>query len=213
MLSTFPHLTTAEFDEACLALQHRFQDRGSTQDSWTSVEIINQHGTQYLRITKPLNINPNHAESVEDQTDELDEVEDIDEQCLPVLLPSAIVNFDIIVSPTYLVPTLYIHISDPMHRFPPTMNTLHSHLVPPEYRSQTDSVGVMGGVTIGDHPVTGRPVFFIHPCQTAGLMDEVAGKRKGGVTAEEYLLMWIGALGGCVGLNVPMGLIKVEEES
>jgi ubiquitin-like-conjugating enzyme ATG10 len=49
-------------------------------------------------------------------------------------------------------------------------------------------------------------VFFIHPCQTAEVMEASVGRKD--VTPEEYLIMWIGALGKCVGLNVPLALMQ-----
>jgi hypothetical protein len=55
-----------------------------------------------------------------------------------------------------------------------------------------------------DHPIESRPVFFIHPCRTAEVMEVSVGGRD--VTAAEYLLLWIGAMGKCVGLDVPFAL-------
>jgi ubiquitin-like-conjugating enzyme ATG10 len=39
-------------------------------------------------------------------------------------------------------------------------------------------------------------------------MEVSVGTRS--VTAEEYLLIWIGALGKCVGLNMPLSLMQDE---
>jgi ubiquitin-like-conjugating enzyme ATG10 len=39
-------------------------------------------------------------------------------------------------------------------------------------------------------------------------MEASVGKRS--VNAEEYLMIWIGALGKCVGLNVPLTLMRDE---
>ena len=89
------------------------------------------------------------------------------------------------------------------------MATLYDYLVPPSFKAEVEAVGVIGGITIADHPVTNRPVFFIHPCQTAGVMEASVGSKA--ITAEEYLLMWIGALGKCAGLNVPLALIREDE--
>ncbi|KAF2854799.1 hypothetical protein T440DRAFT_464937 [Plenodomus tracheiphilus IPT5] len=225
MLSTVPHLTNSEFDEACVTLQRKFEERRNPV--WISVDIIHQNETNFLRITKALETKPttrniesnDELEGVSDNGElELDEeLSETDSEVFTSPSPTPLIHFDIILSPTYLVPTLYIHISDPLHRYPPTMSTLNTYLIPPEYRGQTDGVGVMGGVTIGDHPVTGRPVFYIHPCQTAGVMEEVLKGRMGTeeeeVTADEYLVMWIGALGGCVGLGVPLNLVGDEEKS
>lgn len=56
-----------------------------------------------------------------------------------------------------------------------------------------------------DHPLTNKPVFFIHPCQTAQVLEASVGARD--MCAYDYLIMWIGAMGKCVGLNVPMALV------
>jgi ubiquitin-like-conjugating enzyme ATG10 len=57
-----------------------------------------------------------------------------------------------------------------------------------------------------EHPATNRPVFFIHPCQTAEVMEAIAGNRR--LTADEYLLLWLGTFGKCVGLDVPLALAR-----
>jgi ubiquitin-like-conjugating enzyme ATG10 len=58
---------------------------------------------------------------------------------------------------------------------------------------------------IQDHPATNKPVFFIHPCRTAEVIEASVSGRN--IDAHDYLLMWIGALGTCVGLNVPLRLM------
>jgi len=101
------------------------------------------------------------------------------------------------------VPVLYISIRDPEHRYPPTMTTLYEHLVPPQFKAQTENVGVIGGITITEHPLKNRPVFFIHPCQTADVME---ASVESVITADKYLTIWIGAMGKAVGLNMPLQL-------
>ena len=54
MLSTFPHLTEAEFEEGCAQLLLRFQQRRNLQEAWLSVEKMHRHGTALLTITKHL---------------------------------------------------------------------------------------------------------------------------------------------------------------
>ena len=41
------------------------------------------------------------------------------------------------------------------------------------------------------------PAFFVHPCNTADAMAEIAGKAV--VTVEEYLQIWVGLVGRPVG--------------
>lgn len=59
----------------------------------------------------------------------------------------------------------------------------------------------MGGISQGDHPVLGLPYYFVHPCNTADAVRE--WEREDGIGPEEYLRIWIGLVGGVVGLYVP----------
>lgn len=47
------------------------------------------------------------------------------------------------------------------------------------------------------HPVTGVPSFFIHPCLLGEAMQRFECSK------ENYLMVWLGLVGGCVGLWVP----------
>jgi ubiquitin-like-conjugating enzyme ATG10 len=47
------------------------------------------------------------------------------------------------------------------------------------------------------HPITGLPAFFVHPCLVG---EGMAGFQ---CTRENYLVIWMGLVGGCVGLWVP----------
>jgi len=210
-LSAFPSLTTSEFEAACKNLSNVFHQRGHMQKDWQEVELVRHHDTTYLSVTRLLqhNVGATKKAEHEDEEDEInDEHEEQDDAALqPTPLPS-LIHYDILLSPTYRVPVLYFHIQDSLHRYPPTMKTLYEHLIPPHFTPQTESGGVIGGLSIQDHPVTSRPVFFIHPCHTADVMAASVGDRQ--VTEVEYLTMWIGALGGCVGLNVPLALVHGE---
>ncbi|EAT88904.1 hypothetical protein HBI56_038720 [Parastagonospora nodorum] len=208
MLSAFPHLTAEEFAQACSDLRRRYRERDSSRGDWQSVEIIPSTDTPYLRIAKELREDAKHDAGFHVDSED-DEVEEDDDEVLntPRKIP-ALIQYDILLSPVYQVPVLYFGISDLQHRYPPTMTTLYEHLIPSQFKAQAENTGVMGGVTINDHPATNRPVFFIHPCQTAEVMEASVGDKA--ITAEEYLLMWIGALGGCVGLSVPLALMRQE---
>ena len=61
-----------------------------------------------------------------------------------------------------------------------------------------------------DHPATNKPVFFIHPCQTAEVMEATVEDRV--ITAGAYMMVWIGALGKHVGLNVPLAFVIRPED-
>lgn len=53
-------------------------------------------------------------------------------------------------------------------------------------------------------------MFFIHPCRTAEVMEAVVGRQT--VAAYDYLLLWLGALGKSVGLNIPLALADVVDD-
>lgn len=225
MLSAFPHLDASEFETACGGILERLQQYGHRQSDWLSAELLRLFETKYLRVTKPLPVGIRAANGVKDhdpdrqveqeldeleQDEEFHELEDDDNEALQVFRQHQItIDYDILLSPTYQVPVLYFSISDPQYRYPPTMTTLYEHLIPPQFISQAQSAGIIGGITIQDHPATNRPAFFIHPCQTAAVMEASVGKRD--ITAEEYLILWIGALGKCVGLNVPLALMQRDD--
>lgn len=212
MLSAFPHLTTKEFEQACTDLRQRYHRYGNGQEDWQSVELVQSLDTTYLRITEVLLTHSRiPANSLSDEPEQGD-VEEDDEEALHVPRESpAMIHYDVILSPVYRLPVLYFHISDSQHRYPPTMDVLYKYLIPPEFKAQAENAGIIGGITINDHPVTNRPVFFIHPCQTAQVMEASVGNRD--ISPEDYLMIWIGALGKCVGLNVPLSLVKQNRAS
>lgn len=51
--------------------------------------------------------------------------------------------------------------------------------------------------SIQHHPVTGFPSFFVHPCLLGDAMSRFDCSK------DNYLTMWLGLVGGCVGLWVP----------
>lgn len=53
----------------------------------------------------------------------------------------------------------------------------------------------------------GEPCFFVHPC----LIGEGMAAFK--CSLEEYLTIWIGLAGACVGLSVPMEMVPRQQTS
>ncbi len=47
------------------------------------------------------------------------------------------------------------------------------------------------------HPITGLQTFFVHPCRS---YEAMSGFH---CSLENYLMVWLGLVGGCVGLWVP----------
>ena len=120
-------------------------------------------------------------------------------------------DYDVVHSPSYQVPVLYITFKD----FPsegvgistwPTPDEARELLTPAIARSQMQAVGVMGALSMTDHPITGNPAYFIHPCRTAEAMDAVTGGKE--AESKDYLLSWFGLVGAGVGLDVPIELAE-----
>ncbi|KAF2993303.1 hypothetical protein E8E13_000181 [Curvularia kusanoi] len=209
-LASFPHLHDSNFEKACSAMLVNFSQYGRGQAEWTALEQLSQDGTTFLRITKPLLVHADPLDaSANDEEAELDE-EDDDEVADRAAVPCpAVIQYDVVLSPSYRVPVLYFTVVDSQHRYPPTLETLYSCIIPPTFKTQAEHVGVIGGITLTDHPATNKPVFFIHPCQTADVMEASAGGQN--INAYDYLLMWIGALGKHVGLTVPLSLVITDQ--
>ena len=55
------------------------------------------------------------------------------------------------------------------------------------------------------HPISDLPSFFIHPCNTHEALLAVDNGQK--LSAEGYLILWIGVMGSSVGLHMPAKLM------
>lgn len=147
-VASFPHLSASEFHTACTALTKTFNSLqlAARIGKWTSLEFDSGDN---LRITKKLLV-PQTSRQVNGQgeDDEFANLEDDDDEALHRTGTSApLIHYDILLSSSYRVPVLYFHVSDALHRYPPTMDTLYNHIVAPEFVDQTKNVGVLGGIT------------------------------------------------------------------
>lgn len=61
-----------------------------------------------------------------------------------------------------------------------------------------------------NHPVTGIPCFWVHPCNTAEAMRSITNGIEKQVTSLEYLMVWIGLVAAAVGLSLPKELVVGE---
>ncbi len=146
-LPSFPQLHGSEFEEACSLLLRRFELHANGQTEWSAVEVVLEHETTILRVTKPLVLLPVLSDASDDTKEvEIDEVDD--EVADTRTSTTAIVRYEVGLSPSYRVPVLYFTIVDNQHRYPPTMTTLYSHIIPSEFRAQAEHVGVIGGITV-----------------------------------------------------------------
>ncbi|KAI1634363.1 hypothetical protein F4809DRAFT_651944 [Biscogniauxia mediterranea] len=116
------------------------------------------------------------------------------------------VNYEIHLHPTYRAPCLWFSLHNlPIDESPLDIDTVFRHLVPDQFKQPLRNQGPIGAISIDHHPVTGVPTFFVHPCL---LGDAMAGFD---CSKEDYLTVWLGLVGGCVGLWVPKEMAMVNQ--
>ena len=191
--------------------------------------LILQYGTRFLRVTKKLsNVpDPNTTNDTNRSiyNENKDDDDEQDEEAL-VRSPqttgnSLFIYYDIIHSPFYQVPVLYLTLNQPPSQqsgperpeFIPSLDKLYTLLTPASVEPQLRTGGVLGALSMTDHPTTGLPAYFVHPCRTAEAMVAVIGDRKRDVKPAECLLLWLGLVGRGVGLDVPVALAKVMTDA
>lgn len=117
------------------------------------------------------------------------------------------VQYDIVHSPSYQVPVLHITLPGLSPKVEQSQEAMYELLVPSAYKDQIRHVGVMGGLSMTEHPITGLPAYFVHPCltQDAMLAQNMECDHSPPVM---YLLRWIGLIGTSVGLSIPVALAE-----
>lgn len=133
------------------------------------------------------------------------------------------VTYEIHLHPTYRVPTLWFTLHDlPTDESTFDIDSVYRYLVPSQYKDHMRTIGVVGGISAAvrivfhilifgltmqqPHPLTDIPSFFIHPCQTSEALREFCCPLK------DYILLWLGIVGGCVGLRVPLEMASAGHE-
>ncbi|CAI7662549.1 unnamed protein product [Penicillium palitans] len=198
--STFPFLAQSEFEGACQDLVDRCTSAQNI--GWPAIRLLTKSDGTSLRITKYVDVpSPLEVPALEDLEDSQDEDPEALVRAKPQ--PSLQIDYDILLSPTYQVPILYFGLKWHNHG-PLGLDEVYQYVVPERYRQELKSVGVMGGISMGYHPDSGAPAFFVHPCNTADAMANIADAQS--VTPGSYLLIWLGLVGHCVNLHVPREL-------
>ena len=133
------------------------------------------------------------------------------------------VTYEIHLHPTYSMPTLWFTLHDlPMGEPTFDLDSVYRYLVPEEYKTRLRAAGINGGIsaavsilssylfivnrTYQPHPITDVPAFFIHPCQTKEAMEGFH------CPIDDYLMVWVGLVGGCVGLWIPSEMAQGESQ-
>jgi ubiquitin-like-conjugating enzyme ATG10 len=126
-----------------------------------------------------------------------------------------VVQCDIAYSPAYQVPVLYLTFAERSTNRStalPLPDEVYNMLVPNDFKSPMRSVGVMGALSMAEHPVTGVPAYFVHPCRTQEAMSPLLGNTNPDAHSRDgtrYLLLWFGVIGASVGLSVPINVAKL----
>ncbi|KAJ4998686.1 Ubiquitin-like-conjugating enzyme ATG10 [Colletotrichum sp. SAR 10_66] len=220
----YPSLAPEEFAEAC----HHFDSQycratlGPLRQRWkmrvcTALDTSFAMGveyTTYLQIIRPLeatldcgdlssvldkfSFGDGEAPGLNDEA--MIDAEETDEAALskPRVPDVGHVVYEVHLHPTYRMPCLWFT----LHGLPadePAFNldTVFRRLVPNEYKDALRKTGGIGGISADHHPLTGLPSFFIHPCLLGDAMSGI------GCSKEQYMMLWLGLVGGCVGLWVP----------
>ncbi|KAI1104149.1 hypothetical protein F4804DRAFT_332572 [Jackrogersella minutella] len=228
---SYPFLTKEEFAEVCHSLDRRYCQAtlGPLRRQWrlhvhTALELSFDAGserTTFLQITRPLEDGAFAEDDLtakmgdfslgEDQDstmqltadDAMVEMEDADKEVVPKPrsrpnFQASHVKYEIHLHPTYRAPCLWFS----LHNLPAAesafdIDTVFRRLVPQQFKDPLRQMGPIGGISIDHHPITGLPSFFVHPCV---LGDAMAGFD---CPKQDYLMIWLGLVGGCVGLWVP----------
>ncbi|THW16613.1 hypothetical protein D6D17_03237 [Aureobasidium pullulans] len=191
MVSAFPYLTEDEFVKACEEVQDRLPDSALFAGESSCLRITR-------RLASACVADADHQEQLETHV----EAFEADDEEAIVKQPQ---------SETYRVPVVYMTASPPL----PVSHFLDL-VVPHHFQDAVRETGVMGALSMTviayaaepasradlywqDHPNTGMPAYFVHPCRTA---DTMCATGAAGVQIQDYMLVWLGIIGASVGLNV-----------
>ncbi|KAL4783483.1 hypothetical protein BJX76DRAFT_255693 [Aspergillus varians] len=214
-LSSFPFLSNDEFEAACRAFLGRVHVAGMSTLAWSSIRVqgtgpITLKISQSVKTCKSPHDGDALARPVEAEDIQVSNLESWEEDPEALVRTSnkhagLQVDYDILLSPTYQVPVLYFVLRGADK--PLGMDEVYDYLVPDQYRKDIQGVGIMGAISFGYHPVSGTPAFFVHPCNTADAMRDIASGQ--GVSPETYLIIWLGLVGNCVRLQLPSELFAI----
>ncbi|KAL7273301.1 hypothetical protein RUND412_003855 [Rhizina undulata] len=224
----FPSLTAEEFTIACRRLVDAVNAEakaGREEEEWRVSEAF---GQTYVVVKRsvPAGQTVGTSTAAEEKWEwEMDagdedfrdfrEDEDMDDEVLPrpprtaTSNPfSTTVEYNIVLSPIHNLPILYFQLhpsaSSPHgHNHHPSLKEIYRLLVPRSLAPQIQGVGIIGGISQGEHAIFGGVWWFVHPCYTSEALREWCGEGGKGIAVEKYLSVWIGLVGGVVGLWVP----------
>ncbi|KAK5951699.1 hypothetical protein OHC33_007378 [Knufia fluminis] len=199
MVVAYPSLTRDEFFQAGEELTRLCEEK-LTGSSWLNMKWTGHE----LQIQQRRNETPatSNREDTDSDPDELvqDDSETFDRACnYPT--SSITIDFSIVLSPTYQVPVLWFSFSSQAPTSATALDQVYAVIVSPTSRDGLRQIGVLGGISIANHPISDMPAFFIHPCRTQEALETVRPDNE--ISPLQYLLLWFGIIGSAVGLSVP----------
>jgi len=165
-----------------------------------------KHGRKLFRISKPRDEPLDRGDVLPPSLDEYCDTSGEEDEDLEALKPPSLrgiyIDYDIILSPIYQVPVLYFDVRDAAipQRF--SLEQVYNLVVPESMKAQLENTGIIGGISMINHPCTDMPVYFIHPCRTADAMRKLTTDSS--VQLHDYMLLWLGLVGSTVGLCAPL---------
>lgn len=147
MVKAWPTLASEEFADACGQLEANASS-GLEGTHWLS---LRWDEARALHIKQPCQVEEQRNRDDEDETNEereLMEFEDASTVSRPATASTAMVDFSIIMSPTYQVPVLWFTFAGLPKAGPQGIDAVYHYLVPPASKAQVKDLGVMGGISI-----------------------------------------------------------------
>ncbi|KAF8443626.1 hypothetical protein BGX38DRAFT_1271836 [Terfezia claveryi] len=228
-MENFPYLTQQEFATAAKHLCELLSHCSNLEHRLWLLVILHECTKQEAPI----------HQSTENSSAEEDELamegdQENDSECIVRKVSqtkSAIIEYHIVLSPVYCVPVLYFNMA--IDSTPASLDDVYQHLVRQSDLSKDVSweetlraVGVHGAISQGEHPVLGTPFWFIHPCETAALVEnwgtvkthsiprldiDDSHSKKGIISLQNYLQIWLGMMGSTVGLHLPVEAVTSQQ--
>lgn len=83
------------------------------------------------------------------------------------------------------------------------MDELYEYIIPEIYQKdlKTSPTNIYGSISQAEHPLTGVPFWYIHPCQTQNMLQTIVGIH--GPPIDDYIKVWLSLVGPIVKYHIP----------
>ncbi|KAI0025591.1 hypothetical protein F4780DRAFT_721866 [Xylariomycetidae sp. FL0641] len=187
-----------------IQITRSLEDKAVDEDLVSQIEGI---GFQEPRRSRRLRDRP-QQDTDQDMIDqeEADKNSVVQRQTPRTVSKAPYVTYEVHFHPTYRAPCLWFSLHNlTIEESPLDIETVFRRLVPDQFQQPLRGQGSIGGISIDHHPITGLPSFFVHPCLVGDAMNGFDCPK------EDYLMVWLGIVGGCVGLWVPKEMALTQQ--